>query len=199
MENSNSRPGQCRFSALGFALHARECLPSASPSDMPIRQQNAERIHKLEPIQHKQLSGTRRLIGEVVKQWPVDNIEIEAAKLSLVSGYSFYQEHVRSILSGWRKIELNGREVSLDQLANSFDFDGIWQRVRVIFINAWSDNIAYFCSLNTAVLTFRSLIEEMHLCASCFECFWILSNPPTPNRINTHQEPKYRWINAMGK
>jgi hypothetical protein len=131
-QGPGNRPGQLRHPALGFALHALENLPHAEPCDMPIRTQLAQSIIKLTPVPLEQMPGVRRLLGEVIKQWPVGE---DSSKLSLVSGYSFYQERIRPILHQWRNIELNGPDISFDQYAKGFGFDKIWKRVCIIFVN----------------------------------------------------------------
>lgn len=70
--------------------------------------------HNFDSLEKDIKKGVSYILGEIVKYWPCrDKEEVEAHWLSLVTGYSFYQEIFHPHLHRFKNPELHGRKVSL--------------------------------------------------------------------------------------
>lgn len=57
--------------------------------------------------------GINYILGQIIQFWPCgDDGEVEKYRLSLVTGYSFYQENFRPHLQRFKNLELHGHDVS---------------------------------------------------------------------------------------
>ena len=57
--------------------------------------------------------GINYILGQIIQFWPCgDSEEVKKYRLSLVMGYSFYQENFRPHLQRFKNLELHGPDVS---------------------------------------------------------------------------------------
>jgi hypothetical protein len=69
--------------------------------------------HNFNSLEKDVKRGVNYILGEIVKYWPCgDEDEVETHRLSLVTGYSFYQENFRPHLQRFKNLELHGKTVS---------------------------------------------------------------------------------------
>jgi hypothetical protein len=99
---------------MGYALPEDAPFAAAALKDMPIRRTHEPGTSMVQQSQEVK-SSIHYIVGEIVKQWPVDEENKTRACLSLVNSYSFYIECFRPILSRLRNVELNGSMVTLRQ------------------------------------------------------------------------------------
>ena len=97
--------------------------------------------------------GINYILGQIIQFWPCgDSEEVEKYRLSLVTGYSFYQENFRPHLQRFKNLELHGSDVSPHDMQargvscsfstiqsimltcfQSFGFVKLWGKASVIF------------------------------------------------------------------
>ncbi|KAG2030243.1 hypothetical protein BDR03DRAFT_1017338 [Suillus americanus] len=85
--------------------------------------------HNFDSLEKDIKKGINYILGEIIKYWPcMDDEEVEKHRLSLVTGYSFYQEILRLHLQRFKNLELHGKHVSpLDhRAAGTFGFVKLW-------------------------------------------------------------------------
>jgi hypothetical protein len=98
--------------------------------------------------------GINYILGQIIQFWPCgDSEEVEKNRLSLVTGYSFYQENFRPHLQRFKNLELHGPDVSpydtqaqgvsrsfstihstMLTCSQSFGFIKLWGKVSIICV-----------------------------------------------------------------
>jgi len=120
-DDSFPRTGRCRYASTQFSLQ-NEGVFDLKPvdKDMPIRTEifNLHKTTGQAKHTKQQAAGINLILGDIIKEWPVDNDLIIKASLSAVNGYSFYHELFHPRLLRYRNIEINGNQVSTGNVGN---------------------------------------------------------------------------------